>query len=377
MTVYEYTIDLISDVINERNISEKPEELEFRDLFDFARFHKLENMCFAGVSQLHKKPDDVLMKQWFMQCGVNLAQEEAQEKEKKRLTDALRKEGIRFLPLKGWFLRDMYPQKDYRFMSDLDILIDRGNQGKAMGLMHRLGYAGGLGDSGFEDAYTLKPYLHVELHYDLVSMEHMNWYEYYRSIWDKAIPKDSCEHYLNWDDYFIYMVINFKKDYVGKGTGIRSVLDFYVFMEKHGNDLDFGYIRRELTKLDAWELTVDVLNQAECWFNPARSQESSAEKTDLNSAGRMEAKLIRDGIYGSSGTFVESRYSRFADRISFAPARKALFLIWRAFPGMKEMKLRYPVLKRMPFLLPFCWASRWLRHKKNISMELKELRKLK
>ena len=49
------------------------------------------------------------------------------------------------------------------------------------------------------------------------------------------------------------------------------------------------------------------------------------------------------------------------------------------FPSFSGMKTLYPILKKLPFLLPFCWVIRWFKvlftKNKNIKRELTNLKK--
>lgn len=45
-----------------------------------------------------------------------------------------------------------------------------------MKVMHSLGYSGGGDAISYDESYLLPPYLHVELHFDLVGQDQKTWY---------------------------------------------------------------------------------------------------------------------------------------------------------------------------------------------------------
>jgi len=61
---------------------------------------------------------------------------------------------ILYIPLKGCLVKEMYPKPEYREMSDLDILVKRGDAAKLKPVMESLGYQ--CERFGFEkdDSYT-------------------------------------------------------------------------------------------------------------------------------------------------------------------------------------------------------------------------------
>ena len=55
------------------------------------------------------------------------------------------------------------------------------------------------------------------------------------------------------EDFYVYLVAHEYKHYVRGGTGLRSLLDVYVFLRRMGDSLDRDYIRRETDKLNITE----------------------------------------------------------------------------------------------------------------------------
>ena len=367
MTVSEYTIALISAVLHDEIPPEKPDELGFDELLTFVHRHKLENICFAAVERLNGQPDETRKRKWSRSRDINLAQALAQEQEKRVLTEAFSAAGLPFLPMKGWYLRGAYPQMDFRFMSDIDILIRREDRDRCCKLMQKLGYSREWEDTGSNDSYQKAPYLHVELHYDMVGLDFKEWHLYYKNIWDRAYPAGAYEYALSRSDYYIYMVVNFAKDYQTKGTGIRSALDFYIFLERYRDELDEGYVERELERLGLRELSDAAAELAYGWFG------RDAERVR---PGELAAKLAQDGIYGSKRQLVQISYAEITKNHTTRLGKKMAFLLRRAFQGPEKMRYKYPVLEKAPILLPVFWIVRWCRHLDDIRQELDVVKKI-
>lgn len=100
-----------------------------------------------------------------------------QQREALRVMEALENHEIAFLPLKGYWMKQMYPQPYYRQMADLDILIDADKAGQARKVMKALGYRTEDYGAGAHDSYFLEPYVSVELHRTLMTQR--NYAEYF------------------------------------------------------------------------------------------------------------------------------------------------------------------------------------------------------
>ena len=366
MSFEEWVLMLLRSYIKNESIEIKNIDYDISQVFEFSRRHKIENITLAAVKKTKLPIDDTVLHQWEDLCDENTVQLMLQETEKERLVNAFNEAKIAFLPLKGWHLRDVYPKQEYRFMSDLDILVHRSDREAVNVLLKELGYSGEMGDYGKDDSYMFQPCIHVEMHFDMVSVEQERWFDYYQSIWEKAVLVSDYEYKLSWNDFFIYMMINYLKDYTLKGTGIRSIIDFYFFLDKYKSTLDFVYINEEFRKLDIYDLAQETLQLVEDWFGDNPKIYGNV----------MGDRLLNSGIYGTSKELVQHRYDNLSSNVKGKKAKRMVYLFRRAFPGMKIMKYKYPILNKNPFLLPFYWCVRLIRHSDRAILEIKTIKKI-
>lgn len=367
MSTEQFTILLLRVFLRNEKLPSELNECDLSEVFDFAARHKIENIVLAAIKYAKVPIADDLLKRWEDVCDENTVQLMFQENEKERLIDAFNKAQIAFIPLKGWYLRGVYPQKEYRFMSDLDILVHRSDREAVSLILKELGYIGGIGDYGKDDGYTLPPFIHIEIHLDLFSIENEKRYEYYKTIWDKAILVEGYQYKLSWNDSYIHLIMNYLKDYISKGTGIRPIIDFYYFLDKYRDELDFDYINSEFEKLGVLDLAQQTIHLVIDWFGENKNISSS----------EMGNKLLHGYLYGTSEELVQHRFDDLSSNVNGENAKKIVYLIKRAFPGMKIMKYKYPILEKIPILLPFCWCARLVRHTDRISMEMQTVRRIK
>ena len=343
-----YVIDLIRAVMQETEIPEKPESLSLQELYGFAKLHNVEALLYHGLCQTHVDLSDPVWQNWENRAGMLLAQGIVQLAERDELFSALTAAGIPLLPFKGCWLKEMYPNMEYRQMADLDMLIPREHAQAAKKLMLSLGYQ----TETFEDAphhagYLKPPYTEVELHVTMMEED----IPYYHDVWNRvvSVKEYPCLYRLTAEDEYIFYIVHLNKHLEEAGIGIRSVLDSVVYRDAWPS-LDRQYLQQELQKLGLWQRTLDIEAIADCWFKTGRSVPE-----ELSS---MAEFMISAGSYGKLENRSRQRMKKLEEKYRNPILRGLIYWFIRFFRPLKEMQQSYPVLKRLPVLLPVFWIYR-------------------
>ena len=277
--------------------------------------------------------------------------------------------GIWYMPLKGSVLKDCYPKAGMRQMADCDILIDGSRADDVKAVMEGLGFSSKHFGTGTHDCYYKEPVYNFEIHRELFGTAHAdNLREYYRDVKDRLL-KDENNRYVyhfSQEDFYIYMVAHEYKHFSGSGTGLRSLLDVYVFLKKNSPSLDFGYIEAEVKKLglDAFERQNRSL--AKHLFGNERLTEDEE---------KMLEYIICSGTYGTVTHHVENS----VQKLGGGTKGKVRYLFRRAFLPMESIRSAYPFIYRHKILTPFFHIYRLgkglLFRQKRIRVELNSLNK--
>ena len=228
---------------------EKPEEVSWRDILLLSEKHSLAALTYSALSRLEKKPDGETAEQWehaYRVCvHADIQQEFAWEEIKERFSE----QGIKFLPLKGILLKSLYPEPAFRSMGDLDILYEEKNFEKIKTLMRESGYEYRTESAGSNHQIFFRPPVTtVELHRALLN-DTSPFAEYYKGVWRRALPTAEpfvCR--LSREDEYIFLLIHGHKHFSGAGSGVRTVLDFWLYLKRYGKELDRKYIAAELSR---------------------------------------------------------------------------------------------------------------------------------
>lgn len=286
--------------------------------------------------------------------------------ERTAISEELEKNGIWYMPLKGSILKDLYPENGMREMADNDVLYDSTKQQKVKELMLSMGYTAESVGKHHHDTYMKPPVLNFELHTVLfgANIEHLH--DYYREPQRLMIQDEGKKfgYHMSDEDFYVYVTAHEYKHFSSGGTGIRNLLDCYVYVKSKGDSLDWKYITEQCRqmKIDDFESSRRAL---------AIKVFSSSELPVLNDA---EQALLEEYIkYGTYGT-VENHMAHFAPHRS-----KTKNILRNMFPSMNYMKTSVKFVGKCPFLYPLGVVYRWGRvlliRRKYLSTILKVMKK--
>ncbi len=163
------------------------------------------------------------------------------------LKKAFEEADIWFMPLKGAVLKDVYPKPGMREFGDYDILFDASREAETCAIMEALGFVGKPSGSHYHKVYRKRPYLIFEMHTALFSNLHdEKIFTYYQNIRTR-LTGDGCEKKFTREDMYLYLIAHEYKHYCYSGTGLRSLLDTYVFLKSQKPDME--YVAAEAEKL--------------------------------------------------------------------------------------------------------------------------------
>lgn len=327
-------IDLLASVLNNTQPKEVPQNFNWKFFCKHAQRNSILNILSYAIDKLTCKPDETIIKVADNDRNFCILKETSQLVSVETVLKEFEKAGIKNLPLKGYFMKHLYPQSDFRTMTDVDILVRKKDFKKIRSIFL---------DCGFEQPQILKT---DEIHFskDLTYFEvqsnlNMGTDKYYDDIWSKAQPRENYEfsYFLTDEDFYIYMVYHCAKHIKAGGLGIRMLMDLYMFLTSK-NNLDFSYIETAFKKLKLVEFEKSLRRTALNWF--------SEEETEISMLGEFV-------LYCSTlGNF---------DILFYQDQKRTKGNYWlkQFFIPYSKMKSKYSYVQKCPVLLPVSWFQYW------------------
>lgn len=341
------------------------DSFDMESAFKLAKRHSVVPLFYYGLNNSNIEKDNQYLQDLFMLTCKHISVSEHQMFEIEKLFNAFDEEKIDYMPLKGALLKKMYPKPEMRTMGDADILIKTEQYEKIKQVVEALGYEE-ITESDHEFIWN-KTGLHLELHKRLIPSYNKDYYSYFGDGWNLAKLCDKTRYSMTAEDQMIYIFTHFAKHYRDAGIGIKHLVDIWVYRFANKN-LDENYIIAELKKLQLDVFYKNILDTVDVWFNDG----VSSEITDL-----ITEVIFDSGVYGTHEAHVLSAALKEKHNEGTAKKARSKTILNRVFLPYKSMCSRYPILLKMPILLPLMWVVRWIEavlfRRKNIGSNLEDL----
>ena len=355
-------LHLLSAYLNKKTLKDKLDDNTLTFFIKLSKHHSLSALLFKAIEETHTKCDKEKLKKLEEYYYANLRKHALFEQERNDLYKYLNENKINYLPLKGIVLKDYYLDPFTREFADNDILFSDQDEVVKKFFTDR-DYQVETFRKGNHDVYLKKPFYNFEMHRALfMEREDLNEYvTYFKDYLNKAHKKKGREYYLKNEDFYIYFTAHSYKHFSISGCGIRTLVDYYLFLRN--NKLDFKYINKELTKLNLLDFSNQMINLSNKVFNQEKLNDEELET------------LVFIASSGTYGTLENSVTKGINKRGKFG------YLMNRLFPPYSFYKTAYPWAYKIVILIPIAWVMRLFRilfkNPKKATAELKMIAKSK
>ena len=273
--------------------------------------------------------------------------------ERNKILSCLSREMIWYMPLKGVVIKEYYPKFGMREMVDNDILCDPDRMEDVKSILEGLGFHCDLFGVDNQDVYS-KDILCFEVHNSLFQTDkYSDFSEYYKDIKTKLIcdQNNSYEYRFKTEDLYIYLTAHEYKHYSRGGTGLRSLLDTYLFLKRNKEQMDWRYVNGELEKLKLTEF--EKMNR--------HLSEKVFSRISLNDEEKQQLMYyVTSGAHGTGENMVNNRIlSELSEDDS--KASKQRYITNRVFLHGEELKSKHPFVYQHKVLLPFFYVYRFFK----------------
>lgn len=348
--------------------SELLREMNMEDVYQISVYHTLSAMTYMILEKGQDILEGEVFKNWKKEKDKAIRKNILLDRERERIFAFMEEQGIWHMPLKGIILKEMYPAFGMRQMADNDILYDSNFQNSLCIWMKEQGYKVISCGRGNHDVYEKKPVYNYEMHTALYGGEHNPvWITYYENIKEKLIAdkKKKYSFHFTDEDFYIYIITHIYKHFAGSGTGIRSLLDVYIYLQAKEAIMNWDYINEELKKVQVSDFEGKVRHLSQKVFSK-----------ELQKLTKKEEELLKyflySGTYGTLENHVQHRLDQFE-------TDKKGYIIKRLVPDEEFYKNYVPFVYQhkwsRPFFVIFRLVRGLFRKDRRIMKEIKALKK--
>ena len=334
--------------LNNEKITALPQDIDYKNLIRLSYRHAVNSIVFYALGNLLKDTPKNFQEALTNGAISQMLIDTTSSYDSLNVINNLEALGIKYMPLKGYILKDFYPKPEMRYSSDCDILVEPKNLKHVCKMFKQMGYFKHKNDQHHDVYYNPSTKTVFEIHKKLFvgSLE-----KHFGIGFDKAY-KDENSNYLykyNANDFYISIIGHYAYHFdEGAGVGIRAICDIKVIKDHFKEKLDFDYIDKELDKCGL--LT---------FKNELEQVEKFLFKSD-NSASKFTKDLA---CYMLSSSLLENEQNLGANELAKVKGKKSKgkALFKKIFPPKENIYYTYSWLKKVKFLLPLGYVIRWFR----------------
>lgn len=149
------------------------------------------------------------------------------------------------------------------------------------------------------------------------------------------------------EDYLIYLLAHHAKHYYVGGSGIRSVLDVYLYNQSCSSEWNEEYVETVLQKLQLSQFRSEMTELGEAWFG-------CGMEGNLEVSPEMVAYIYGSGTYGTVENSVKNALN--SNTCVRKKKSKLQYCLGRLYKPYEILCLQYPVLEKYAVLYPICWV---------------------
>lgn len=340
---------------------------DLMSLYEEALAHQVHTLIYPLIKEYEfKNPSNkAFMSKWKKQMLISGVAQLKHIEQMEILLNEFNKANIKFIPLKGLVLRELYPIPEMRTMGDADILVEPKDIGKASRILSNMGYKKQSTDSKHIH-FIHNTHMCIEIHFFIVSKDSLskNLDEFETHVWQNAKKSNVCNTpslILSLEDQMLHLILHMAVHLSSGGFGLRQLCDLFVFTEKNYNNIDWDNIYKKTSDYGLTTFASTLFNICKKLFNEKIPEIFIKQHIEWNYMNALIEDIFSGGIFGSRTTVrelggIQLRYTNHIDSSNaVTPLRKIISLL---FPPIELLGIQYSYAKKFPILTPAAWLHR-------------------
>lgn len=366
-------IQLVASGINETHGEINFSKVQLEQLVSLCKLHRNAGIVYHGLIKQENVPQnmiEVFEKGFYTEMMIYSKRMIVFQ----MVLDALNRQKIKHIIVKGMSYAKCYPQTEFRTMGDLDLIICENDIQRADNVLEELG-----GQLNYESSnqkihhYILRKY-HIELHTSIGYAGRFYQAYNYETYFQAAIQNSVCIDGYTYEfaPYYkvIYGIFHIAKHFYESGCGVRMLTDVAVLMKYYKSQIDMERLWKDLEAMRLKEFAQNLFSICREWFG----LETDGLDSSLKNKDIVEEYILSGGVFGHDNDLGD------AMQIGMQNGKYRYIKIFKwAFPGYRHMREYSQWFKDKPaILLPIAYMERFIRNARErggIAAWIKQLKK--
>ena len=354
-----YFFELLSNYIYGKP-PEYNDEISWDKIFNIAHKHSLSGVIY----NMFKKQEKIsnISKSLIAKEQVNywtqIQKSINNDYEMKKVLETLSLKEIPHVLMKGYIIKNLYPDPDLRSMGDIDFLVKEEDIDKVHEVLVTL-----LGYEHLKTVRAVRNYgkvginleVHTSIFYDDIS-EKIDYQGYFSRAWDNVILKEGNFTYeFNIEYHLIFLIAHLAKHLYNEGCGVRMFLDIALYIKHYKDEFDWDYFWKEINKIELEKFTKNIFCLCSYWFKVETKEENLYLEEDFFE--NITKYVLNSGTFGKTvENDMLNRYRREKENPKKKNTNFAMI-----FPKTEVLANEFYYLQKYKFLYPIAWINRLFR----------------
>ena len=345
-----FFVECVKRGIKSQKIDSVPEELDYQQFYSLCKAHSMSVVAVRALEDVKDKLPQKTMSALERSAYRHLTYDVQSERSMKMLLSAFEERGFRYMPLKGYHLKKLYPSSDMRYASDFDILIDVNQLKEIRAFLAEIGLLRMRYDEHHDIVYHPNTKTVFELHKTMFVGSFENYFGLNEKGFEGAHVREGYRFFYEMDKEKFYISVLAHSAYHfanGAGVGIRHLTDIYLY--KRAYTLCDAYLNAELEKCGLRRFKETFEKAAFFLFEDAEGDPFTE---------KLVAHILGSTLFENSSKKAASDIV--ASGIADYEKAQRNALLQKIFLPTEQMKFQFPILKKAIWLLPVFHIIRWI-----------------
>ena len=347
-----FFIECVKNGIKNEKIKFIPSELNYKQFYNLCTSHSMSVVVIKALEKVKENLSPQFLSALERSAHFHVMLDVQSEYDINTVLTAFEKKGLRYMPLKGYHLKKIYPSTDMRYASDCDILIDVAQLEEVRALVGELGLETKRHDEHHDIVYYPTTKTIFELHKTIFVGTLEQYFGVENKGFELASIKEGYKYFYEMNKEVFYISLLGHSAYhfaEGAGVGIRHLTDIYLYRKKYA--LNEEYLNLELEKCGLLQFKEEFEKVATYLFDDAEPDEFTL---------KLANHILESSLFENSEKKSASDVAANASELDLTKAKKKS--VWKKiFLPTEQMKFAYPVLKKAVWLLPIFHVVRWVQ----------------
>lgn len=371
-------VGMVSSIIGQDTLHVMYNRLDWERMFRLADYHRVANVVYLSVLGKGDALPDRWRERFFERYQESLLFGENCDESLKEVLMWLDMREISCILLTSVSIRELYKLPETAENTPVQILLDEENYYLAKGYLVDLGYEMDQIYKGYGERMRKISGVSVIL-YQKLPFRTPGYAKNMQRILEDSYIKEPFENIceLSIESEFVYRMARCVYRYVTDELRLREVLDLQLFHQKWRSEINWEAVQKKLEDFQVDELAEKLLRIAYMWFGDKKDNYFTDQPEDISVYDVLEDRLLTNGTINREcdvqALKLEKAIRKEIEKEKRGEGRELFWekivdtlkqfqkkLRW-VFPDYHYMSSIYPLVEKLPVLLPVFWGVRGFR----------------